>query len=152
MLLLRIPYALVQWALSVLVYAPLVAIGLPAVALGLVSDGARNTPKMWELWGSVEDIPVADKKNRWTKWKYMALRNPVMGLDKYIPRADVVTQYGDSDMESPGFKIRWRNTTWRDSLRITWGDSRAEGKKEVYVGYKIGADVDNTSFTAQLRL
>ena len=151
----RLPYALLQWTLSAAVYFALVLIGLPAVFLGLVADGQHRTPTMWHLWGEVEDIPVwwykEKGEGRFWKWWWMAIRNPVQGLDKYIPRADRVRQYGTSEMEIPGFRWRYRHTNWRDSLRITWGKARPKGKRELYVGYKIGPDVDNTSFTIQFR-
>jgi len=156
MMILRLPYAVVQWVTSAALYFALVLIGLPAVALGLVADGKYRTPTMWHLWGESENIPlwwISEKGDtRWSRWWWMAIRNPVQGLDKYLPRVDHVNQYGMIDESRAGFQIRYRHTKWRDSLRIAWGKPRSKkGKREFYIGYKIGPDVDNTSFTIQFR-
>lgn len=148
----RIPYALFQWAVCGTIYFALILLGLPAVALGLAGDGQYRTPKIWRLWGEVDDVPIEWSTSRWKKWWWMAIRNPVLGLDMYLPYAPQVTQYGEIREGEPGLQWRYRHTKWRDSFRLAWGaPDPKDGKKEFYIGFKIGPDVDNTSFTVQFR-
>ena len=153
-MIIRIPYILITWTLFVVIKFALVLIGLPAVFLGLMGDGRHRTPKIWRFWGVVEDIPEWWYARAGTtlraKWWWMAIRNPVQGLR--LPPAPQVEQYGHSDMEVSGFRWRYRHTKWRDSFRITWGNARQSGKREIYLGFKIGADVHNTAFSMQFRL
>lgn len=151
----RIPWALIQWAVFGAIKAALVIIGLPAVALGLVADGARRTPKMWQLWGRVQDIPnwwyVSHEPNRFWKWWWMAVRNPVQGMANWFDFDDTFRQWGYSgDMEqAQGFAWRWRTQGWKDGLRIVWGKPRDKGKREFWIGFQAGS-VD-PGFTMQLR-
>ena len=105
------------------------------------------------VFATLATLSVLRDEDVWQSFHWLAIRNPVLGLDKYLPPAPEVKQYGSIDEMEPGFQWRYRHTTWRDSLRLAWGEPRpSKGKREIYVGYKIGPDVDNTSFTMQFRV
>jgi len=73
---------IIVWLLAMLARFVFIVIGWFFVPLTLVADGAERTPPLWRpVYGNVEDIPEAAKKNRWTKYVEMAWRNPTTGLD-----------------------------------------------------------------------
>lgn len=82
-----------------------IVVGWFFVPLTLISDGGYRTPPLWRpVYGNVEEIPQAAKKNRWTKYVEMAWRNPVTGLDAMIaqpmpeqhPNPDAIVRKGTS--------------------------------------------------------
>lgn len=67
------------WLLVALVRVVLWVIGWFAVALSLVGDGAKRTPKMWQMWADAANTPAAYATSIWKKYVWWAWRNPTPG-------------------------------------------------------------------------
>jgi hypothetical protein len=159
----RLPWALVVWVFFGIVKLILkYPIGYPAVLFSVVGDGAYRTPKMWRFFADAEYTPwkidhlYPKWMPRWRRlrvWWYNAERNPVQGMadwfDLNVPFREFSSNYPGDIEESHGFHWRYRWAGWKDGLRVTWGNPRAEGKKEFWVGFQVGS-VD-PGFTFQLR-
>lgn len=146
----RIPYAIVQWIVMANIKAPLFLIGLPAVAFSVVGDGLYRTPKMWRFWADAENLRPGVERTRWALWWEFAIRNPVRGLK--IDGPSEYETYGTDSLETvDGFAWRYRHSRWLDSFRMVWGSPRPQkGKREFYIGWKIGS-TSPCKFTVQLR-
>ena len=139
------PYALVQWALCAAVKLALFPISALGVFFSVLGDGYIRTPKMWRWCADAQSTP---KKTRWYVLYYWAIRNPVKVMEINHPKD--YKQSGDIDESLPGFQWRYRNTRFLDSFRAVWGEPSIKGKKEFYVGWKIGSP-SPCKFTLQLR-
>ena len=147
----RFPYAIIQWAFWSAIKFPLAAIGLVAVALSLAGDGRNSTPRMWRIWAQIDYGSKEAEWSIWYKYYWYAIRNPVGGLSNILRHPTQYETYGDIDESQPGFQWRYRHTTWADSLRLVWGKPNPKkGKKEVYIGWKIGS-TSPYKFTVQFR-
>ena len=144
-------------AFAILKYLVLDPIGLVAVPLSRVSDGRHRTPYIWWLWGNDEpgfrnqDLSVMDLLID------RIFRNPVGNskylLEKIFGDPQDYIQYGsDIDEGYTGFQWRYRRVGLLDSIRVVWGKPRKQGKKEIYIGFKIGSNVPGFGITAQFRL
>jgi hypothetical protein len=151
-MLMRLPYALVNWTVFAAVKLTLVVIGLVAVKMalrhGLDSD---FWPSRYWLWGNEEEgypawSPVSP-------YKWYAIRNPVNNLRLLFHEPRFLTVLGTPNMDTtPGLQWRYAYGGWKDSFRVTWGKVRPfKGKKEFYIGWKIGSNVPGVGFTLQLR-
>ena len=164
----RLPYAIIQWSFWAAFKGALFLIGLPAVAFSLAGDGRNHTPRMWRLWADIylkevqpgtwiPHIQVDGNERNisgwsiWQRYWWFAIRNPVTGLGKIFAVPIRWEEYGGIDESKPGYQWRYRHTTWADSFRIAWGRPRLnKGKKEFYIGWKIGS-TSPYKFTVQLR-
>ena len=157
---LRLPYALLQWFVSGLAFLILIVIGFFVVAIAL-KRGA-DMAKL-PVWGNREHPEPPDwfrLKNRpFPNWWWFAIRNPVNNLRYYVsePKPERLREYfgtvqeidiGIADpMEQPGWRWRYRYSIFLDSFRCTWGPARGvEGKREFYIGWKIGSSTPGVGF------
>ena len=142
----RLPYALVQWVLSFLLFAVLIIIAIPAVPLGM----RYGFDGIFWLWGN-EDEP--GKGTWWNQLKWY-WRNPVANFRKRVKEPDNVKTYGATDSmdEVPGLQIRYKHSAWLDSFRLSYGKPRkGKGKKDVYVGWKIDSITPGVGFAFTVR-
>lgn len=144
----RVPLALPIWALSAVLKLALLLPSALGVAFSVAGDGWKRTPWLWRWCADAEAVPGA-YKSRWGVFYFWAIRNPVKVLA--LPPVTMYSQWGDIDESLPGTQLRWRSSGWLDSFRIVWGEPRAhEGKREFYIGWKLGSPSPN-KFTIQLR-
>jgi hypothetical protein len=154
--LLRLPYVLVQWFASALMFLFLIVLGfffVVPLALKLKVNMAELP-----LWGNREE-PVPPHgfllKNRpFPVWWWFAIRNPVNNFRYMITEPkEVKSFYGkydfseDDPMEQAGWRWRYRHSMFLDSFRCTWGPARgSEGKREFYIGWKIASSTPGVGF------
>ena len=69
------------WILAFVLRFVLMVVGVFLVPFTLLADGARNTPRLYRWLGNSANVPASHNKNRWTKYVWMAWRNPLEGLD-----------------------------------------------------------------------
>ena len=72
------------WLPAMLLRFALMLVGLVGVAFSLVADGAKRTPGIWRWCANVEAVPAAYTTSRWKKYYWMAIRNPLEGLDRLL--------------------------------------------------------------------
>jgi len=145
MLLLRLPYALIQWALSLAFNLVVVLLGLIVVPFMLRFGDPINFP----IWGNKEGVLSFWKGSDY--WWY-AIRNPASNLRQLIKPTENYRVYGDINLEAKdGFQWRYYHTKYLDGFGISWGERRSDkGKREFRIGYKLD-DPYGPSFTLQLR-
>jgi len=150
----RLPYAVIQWALCACIKAALWIVGLVAVPLSLVGDGRKRTPSIFWLWGNDEKgFRNQDFDSVWKLYLDRCFRNPVGNHNYLFDEPNDYQEYGEPNLESKdGVQWRYRHTKYLDSFRVTFGKRRAKGKKEIYIGWKIGSSVPGLGFTTQARL
>ena len=139
----------VNWTLSAVLKTVLLVPSAIGVFFSVLGDGWQHTPYMWRWCADAEFTPD-EYKSRWGTFYYWAIRNPVkcMVLDR-VP-AYKIREYGGIDESQPGFQWRYRWAGYLDSFRIVWGEPSSKGKKEFYIGWKIGSPSPN-KFTIQFR-
>jgi hypothetical protein len=144
------------WIPAWIIRLVLILIGLPAVLLGLVADGANRTPKMWRLWGNSEDIPKwwTDDKgdSRWSKWWWMAIRNPTQGFNKLFKQPILEPRPNPDNLVYSGEQksaYRWL----RHGIYSEFWYLRAIGAKkfEFRIGWKFADGTPGFVPTIQLR-
>jgi hypothetical protein len=93
------------WLLSMLGRGLLIAAGWVIVPFTLIGDGADRTPRIFRWFGDAIDVPASHSKSRWTKYVWMAWRNPVEGLD------GTLTQPIPEKHPNPDYLVRgyWSN-------------------------------------------
>lgn len=77
MFLIRIPV----WIAASLIRLFFIVVGWVLWPLLLLADGKNSTPRLYRWFGNAADVPASHNKNRWTKYVWLAWRNPVEGLD-----------------------------------------------------------------------
>jgi len=149
--------SILLWFPAIAVRLSLVALGLPAVFLGLIADGAYQTPKMWRLWGSSDDIPDwwKDEKgtSRWAKWWWMAIRNPTQGFNKLIKQPILEPRPNPDDLVYSGKQksaYRWlRHGLFSEYWYLR--SIKAERKFEFRIGWKFADGTPGFVPTIQIR-
>ena len=150
MMLWRLPLIIVQWTLSAILKLVLLPISGLAVVLSVMGDGWKRTPKLFK-WAADGEMTPARWYSRWGVAYYWAIRNPVKCM--VLPKVPLykLREYGEIDESKPGFQWRYRWAGYLDSFRIVWGEPHPhKGKKEFYIGWKIGSPSPN-KFTIQFR-
>jgi len=80
----KILFQILIWLTAATLRFTLMTIGWVFIPLTLISDGAKRTPPLWRWFGNSADVPESHNKNRWTKYVWMAWRNPLEGLDSTL--------------------------------------------------------------------
>ena len=144
----RVPFAILGWLAMIPLGIVDALVGIPAVLFSIAGDGWKRTPWLWKPWANAIETPP-EYYSRWGVFWYWAIRNP--GIRKGLKQPETFNQVGDIDESKPGFQWRWRNTRWLDSFRVAWGQpDKKKGKKEFYIGWRIGS-TGPFNFTLQLR-
>jgi hypothetical protein len=156
--LLRLPYALVQWASCIVFKVALIVLGLIAVPIALAF---KEWPKILWLWGNDEEgcpdwwlnMEKPKVKDIFPRWWWYVIRNPINNFRFLFDEPENVKTYGEDELESKtGFQWRYRHSTFLDSFRCTWGEPRkSEGKREFYIGWKLGSSVPGLGFAFSFR-
>ena len=159
---------LVVWPVFVVLKFIFWLLGLVLVPLSFLGDGLERPPRLLWLWGNDE---VGFRNEDFGGYGEMLwdrmMRNPV-GNSKYFLEwlfgdPQQFEQFGVARMlanhvdgvdplESDGFLWRWRQKGVLSSFRMTFGRARPEGKREIYIGFKLGSSVPGIGFTFQFRI
>jgi len=143
-----LPVVPLVWVISALVKALLFVPSGLGVLFSIAGDGWKRTPRMWR-WAADSASTSAAYKTRWGTFWFWAVQNPVKMM--VIEQPATYVQAGGIDENKPGLQWRWRRYKGLASFRVAWGEPRADkGKKEFYIGWKIGSP-SPCKFTAQLR-
>ena len=149
MILLRLPIILVVWPVSAALKLLLFFPSMLGVFLSVLGDGWKRTPWLWTWCADAMNTP-SKYQSRWGVFYFWAIRNPVKCMTLPQPWTGKIRQYGAIDESQPGFQWRYRWAGYLDSFRIVWGKPSNKGKKEFYIGWKIGSPSPN-KFTIQFR-
>ena len=143
----RLPYILISWPILAALKVSMVLVGLFAVAASVAGDGYKRTPKMWRPWADAQNTPK-QYQSRWGVYYFWAIRNPVKWFE--VSQPEGYSQFGGIDESKPGLQWRYRYSKYLDSFRVVWGEPRDKGKRELYLGWKIGSH-SPCKFTVQVR-
>ena len=143
------------WIPALILRFALILIGLVAVPLSLIGDGADETPKFLTWFGKVEDIPYwwesRSGQSYWSKFVWMAIRNPTQGFAFEQPVAEIRPN-PDSKVRSLGHKSahRWQRFGWKSEYWYL----REVGIKyfEFRIGWKFSGPDVKFGPTMQVRL
>lgn len=148
------------WVASAICKALLLVPSALGVLCSVAGDGWKRTPRMWKWAADAEATPKVYESrflwwtlkftnNRIGVWWFWAIRNPVKCM--VIDQPPSYFQAGDIDESKPGLQFRWRRYKGLASFRVAWGEPMlVEGKKEFYIGWKLGS-TSPCKFTVQLR-
>jgi len=137
-----IPRALFFFMFAIIRLA-LVIVGWFFVPLMLLSDGFHRTSGLWTpIWGDAAEVPASYSKSRWTKYVWMAWRNPTNGMKHWweqpIPEVQpnpdrLIRGYPGAIAEKSASRFMASDLFWEYwwMRRISWGKYR-------YFEFRIG--------------
>lgn len=160
-------WAPIQWTILFVLFGVGILLGFFIVVP--IAIRFKEWPKWAWPWGNDQEgypnwfVQKAAKswyRKYWPKFHWYAIENPFNNIRFLIKEPKNVKtfpekanwDYGMDYMELDGFKWRYRYGGWKDSLRLTFGKQRKEGKNhEIYIGPKIGSSTPGVGFAASWR-